>query len=124
MAGIMRTQPEPRFAIISLAHDQTEIVRQGVMSQETFQRLFLDCYELSGERYRPGNGATVHGVLLASNESTVVTVPIWTWRAQDGTTRLLCQASDDGQAPAFSVFSLSESDLLNQVRKELGLATD
>jgi hypothetical protein len=105
--------------VISLAQQQAQIVEQGVMSQETFKRLFLDHYEFSGERYHPGKDAVIHGVLLVSDESTVVTVPIWTWKTEDGAIKLLCQASDDGRAPVFSVFSLSESDLLNQVRKEL-----
>lgn len=112
-------QPAPRFVVIWLANKRVEIVGQGRMSLETFRFQFLDPYELSGERYHPGKDAVIGGVLLASNESTVVTVPIWIWETEDGVTRLLCQASDDGQPPAFSVFALSESDLLNQVSKEL-----
>jgi len=111
-----------RFMVISLALDQAEIVQQGIFSQETFQRLFLDPYELSGERYHPGKDATMHGVLLAADQFTVVTVPIWKWKAGDGAPRFLCQASDDGRAPSFSVFSLSESDLVNQISQSLRLA--
>src|SRR5262249_4990254 len=112
-------QPVPRFVVIFFAHEQAEIVAQGVMSQKVFQRLFLDRYELNGERYHPGKDAIVQGVLLASDNVNVVTVPVWAWEAEDGTTRLLCQASDDGRPPAFSVFSRSEGDLLNQVVREL-----
>jgi hypothetical protein len=109
----------PRFVVISFAHERAKIVEQGAMSRETFRRLFLDHYGLRGERYHPGKDAVVYGVLLASDESAIVTVPIRTWKAEDGAPRFLCQASDDGKAPAFSVFSLSESDLLTQVSKEL-----
>lgn len=113
-------QPTPRFVIILFAHEQAEIVAQGVMSQPIFQRLFLDHYELSGERYHPAKDAIVQGVLLANDKANIVTVPIWAWEVEDGTTRLLCQTSDDGRPPAFSVFSRTESDLLNQVVRELG----
>ncbi len=113
-------QPTPRFVVVLFAHEQAEIVAQGVMSQTIFQRLFLDRYEFSGERYHPGKDAIMQGILLASDKANVVTVPIWAWEAEDGTTRLLCQASDDGRPPAFSVFSRSEGDLLNQVVSELG----
>lgn len=117
-------QPTPRFVVVSFAQEQAEIVTQGVTSQAIFQRLFLDRYEFSGERYHPGKDSAVGGVLLASYESTVVTVPIWTWKGEDGLTRFLCQASDDGRAPSFSVFSLSESDLLKQLNKQLRPPSD
>lgn len=116
--------PTPRFVVVSFAQEQAEIIAQGVTSQAIFKRLFLDRYEFSGERYHPGKDSTVRGVLLASYESTVVTVPILTWKGEDGATRFLCQASDDGCAPVFSVFSLSESDLLNQLNKQLRLPGD
>jgi hypothetical protein len=114
-------QSTPRFVVISLTHERAKIVEHGAMSRVTFRRLFLDRYELRGERYHPGKDAVVQGVLLASDQSAIVTVPIWAWKAEDGLPRLLCQASEDGHAPAFSVFSLSESDLLTQVSKELSL---
>jgi hypothetical protein len=112
-------QPTPRFVVVLFANEQAEIVAQGVMSQTIFQRLFLDSYELNGERYHPGKDAVVQGVLLAGVEANFVTVPIWTWEAEGGTTRFLCQASDDGDPPAFSVFSRSQGDMLNQVVSEL-----
>jgi hypothetical protein len=117
-------QTTPRFVVVSFAQERAEIVTQGVTSQAIFQRLFLDRYEFSGERYHPGKDSTVRGVLLASDGPTLVTVPIWTWEGEDGATRFLCQASDDGRPPAFSVFSLSESDLLNQVNKQLRPPSD
>lgn len=113
-------QPNPIYVVISFALEQAEIIEQGVMVETTFREQFLDPYDLRGERYHPGQDAIVRGVLLASNGAAVVTVPIWAWEAEDGTKRLLCQASEDGRAPAFSVFSLSESDLLKQVSSKLG----
>ncbi len=120
MDSVRTGQPNPIFVVISFAHEQAEIVEQGVMAETTFREQFLDPYDLRGERYRPGQDAIVRGVLLASNGATVVTVPIWAWEAEDGTKRLLCQGSEDGRAPAFSVYALSESDLLKQVSRELG----
>jgi|HubBroStandDraft_5_1064220.scaffolds.fasta_scaffold06581_4 hypothetical protein len=96
-----------------------EISDQGVMSRETFRKQFLDRYAIEGERYHPGKGAVVDGVLLASDRSAVVTVPIWKWKIADGTDRFLCQSSDDGSPPAFSALSHSESDLLNQIGDRL-----
>lgn len=101
--------------MIFFSPEHAEVVAEGAMSQMTFQRLFLDRYELSGERHQPGKDASVQGVLLATKNATVVTVPILAWEAEDGGIRLLCQASDDGSPPAFSVFSRSENDLLNQI---------
>jgi hypothetical protein len=121
MEGRSFKQSTPRFVVLSWANERVDIVEQGVMSRETFRRLFLDRYELRGERYHPGKDAVLHGVLLASDQSAIVTVPIWTWKGEDAVPRFLCQASEDGHAPAFSVFSVSESDLLTQVRKELRL---
>src|SRR5262245_41050642 len=104
----------PTFVIVSFAREQAEIVDQGLMSETTFGKQFLEPYDLRGERYHPGQNAVIRGVLLASNGGAVATVPIWVW---DGS--LLCQASDDGRAPAFSVFANSEDDLLDRVREEL-----
>ena len=106
--------------VISFADEKAEIVAQGMVSQTTFQRLFLDHYEIGGERYHPGGEAVVRGVLVASDKYHVVTVPIWAWKVEDGTTRLLCQASEDGHPPAFSVFSQTDQDLLVEVVRELG----
>jgi hypothetical protein len=110
---------DPRFVVVSFARDQAAIVVQGTTSMPVFQRELLERYEITGERYHPGAGATVHGALLAVHESGVVTVPIWTWRAADGSARFLCQASDDGSAPAFSVLALSEAELAKQVTARL-----
>jgi len=121
MEGGSFNQSIPRFVVIWLTREPPEIVGHGAMSRETFRRLFLDRYELRGERYHPGKDGVVQGVLLASDESAIVTVPIWTWKAEDGAPRFLCQVSEDGHAPAFSVFSLSESNLLTQVSRELRL---
>jgi hypothetical protein len=104
---------------MSLARDPAAIISQGPVSMPVFKREFLDRYEISGERHHPGPGAVIVGVLLATHESAVVTVPIWTWRLADGAARFLCQASDDGSAPAFSVLALSEADLVNQVNARL-----
>jgi hypothetical protein len=109
----------PVFVVIFFTSEKAEIVEQGVTSEATFQKQFLKPYDLRGERHHPAQDAIVRGVLLVNNVTTVVTVPIWAWSLPDGTKRLLCQASDDGRPPAFSVFSLSESDLLEQVRREL-----
>ncbi len=109
----------PRYVVVSLAGDEAEIVRQGATAAEAFARLFLEHYAIEGERYHPGQDAVLHGVLLATRDATVVTVPIWTWTGQDGASRFLCQASDDGSPPAISVFAPSASDLLDQLEARL-----
>ena len=81
--------------------------------------LFLEPYVIEGERHHPGQDAVLHGVLLATRDTSVVTVPIWTWTGQDGAPRFLCQASDDGSAPAISVFANSAGELLNQIEARL-----
>jgi hypothetical protein len=105
----------PRFVVVSFAGAQTSTIAEGATSMPVLQREFLDRYEITGERYHPGAGATVHGVVLAVHESAVVTVPIWTWQTADGSARFLAQASDDGRPPAFSVLAPSEADLVKQV---------
>src|SRR5580704_5938012 len=80
MEGRSFKQSTARFVVLSWANERVEIVEQGAMSRETFRRLFLDRYELRGERYHPGKDAVLHGVLLASDQSAIVTVPIWTWK--------------------------------------------
>jgi hypothetical protein len=113
---------QPRFVVVSLAQAQAAITAQGATSPAAFRRLFLEPYAMEGERHHPGTAAVVHGVLVASYESAVVAVPIWRWAGQDGAPRFLCQATDDGRAPAFSVFADSESSLLDQVDKQLRAA--
>lgn len=120
MDGASSKQLNPIYVVIFFAHDQAEIVEQGVMVEKTFREQFLDSYDLRGERYHPGQDAVIHGVLFASNGADVVSVPIYGWETEDRNKRLLCQASEDGRAPAFSVFSSSESDLLKQVSSILG----
>ena len=65
------------------------------------------------------------GALLATYGSTIVALPIWTWTwtGRDGVTRFLCQATDDGSPPGRSVFSVSESDLLDQLTGQLQPST-
>jgi len=109
----------PRYAVVSLADDPAAIVAQGGTSADTFKRLFLDYYEVEGERYHPGEDATLRAALVATDGSEVVTVPVWAWQGNDGAMRFLCQSSDDGRPPAFSAFALSESDLLQQVQGQL-----
>ena len=109
----------PRYVVVSLAGDDAEIVRQGRMAAEAFTQLFLEPYVIEGERYHPGEDAVLHGVLLATRDATVVTVPIWTWSGQDGAPRFLCQASDDGSPPAISVFAASAGELLDQLTAQL-----
>lgn len=118
----MSVQPEPRFVVVSLAQAQAAIAVQGVTSPAAFMRLFLEPYAMEGERHHPGTDAVVHGVLVASHESAVVAVPIWRWAGPDGAPRFLCQATDDGRPPAFSVFADSESSLLDQVGRKLRAA--
>jgi len=119
LKGTGRMPPMPRYVVVSFAREQAEIVAQGATSQASFQRLFLDRYDLEGERHHPGKDSVVRGVLVASHESSVVTVPIWTWTGGDGAARFLCQASDDGRPPALSAFATSEADLLSELNRQL-----
>ena len=107
--------PRPRFVVVSFAREQAEVVLQGFTSGATFQRLFLDSYVLEGERYQAVEDSAVRGALLASWESIFVTLPIRTWTGEDGSPRFLCQATDDGRAPALSVLAVSESKLLDRL---------
>ncbi|MEV6871423.1 hypothetical protein [Amycolatopsis sp. NPDC051128] len=107
------------YAVISFAREPAEIVTQGVMSRDVFQRLFLDRYEFGGERYHPADDWTVLGALLAVDGAILVTIPVWTWTGRDGVRRFLCQATDDGSAPALSVLALSERELLNRLNEQL-----
>ena len=112
----------PRYVVVSLADDDAEIIRQGRTAAEAFTHLFLEPYVIEGERHHPGQDAVLHGVLLATCDTSVVTVPIWTWTGQDGAPRFLCQASDDGSAPAISVFANSAGELLDQLQARLAEA--
>jgi hypothetical protein len=109
----------PRFVVVSLTGEEAVIAVQGTTSEATFREQFLAPYELGGERYHPGEGAVVHGVLVATHAESLVSVPIWTWRGGDGAPRFLCQASDDGRPPAVSVFAAAEAELLSQLERQL-----
>jgi hypothetical protein len=110
-----RMERAARFVVVRLAGERAELVLQGTTAGPVFRRLFLEPYGMEGERLHPGEGATVHGVLLATWESAVVTVPIWTWPDDSGASTFLCQASDDGRAPAISVVAGSEPQLLDRL---------
>jgi hypothetical protein len=108
-----------RFVVVLFAPDGAEIAAQGATLRETFRREFLDPYQIEGERWHPGEGATVCGALLASDESVLVTVPIRTWEGEDGTPQFLCQGSDDGSPPALSMPARSESELIDHLARRL-----
>ena len=110
----------PSFVTLWSGREPAEIADQGKMSRQTFQRLFLDSYAIEGERHHPQDGAAIAGVLLVLDAATVLTVPIWAWREPDGgSTKFLCQSTEDGQPPAFSIFSSTEGDLVKQIRETL-----
>jgi len=111
--------PPPHYAVITFTAGQSVITTQGPLSPKTFHHQFLDRYELGGERHHPGPASILHGALLATDGTTVVSVPIVTWPAPDGTTRFLCQATDDGTPPALSVLASSESALLADLAARL-----
>jgi hypothetical protein len=113
------TTTSPSFVVVSVHRAPPEILAHGTITGETFRRLFLDSYEIEGERYHPGPESAIAGVLLATSGKDVSTVPIWTWFAPDGTSRFLCQASDDGSAPAFSALAYSEAELVEQIQSHL-----
>jgi len=124
IGGDVNTRFSPRFVIVLWAQQKAQIIAQGDVSQSTFRRLFLDRYVLGGERLHPPEGSAVVGVVIARDETSVVTVPIRTWRTENGVTVLLCQASDDGSPPAFSTSSNSEKDLLRQIEQLLNSKTE
>jgi hypothetical protein len=114
----------PKFVIVSLSHEPAVRVEQGSMSRETFRTSFLEGYALRGERNRPGKDAVIDSALLATDGATVVTLPIWSWKVEDGSSRFLCQATDDGRAPAFTAFASSERELLDQILEMLRPAAE
>lgn len=109
----------PWYTVLSFAGEQSAIVAQGAVSSKAFRQQFLSRYEMGGERYHPGEGWTLHGALLATDGTSVATVPVATWHAPDGTARFLCQATDDGTPPALSVIAYSEKALLADLAARL-----
>jgi hypothetical protein len=112
-------QHGPRFVVVTFAGERAELPLQGSTPEAVFRRLFLDPYGMEGERHRPGEGAVVHGVLVATWESAVVTVPIWSWTGVGSALGFLCQASDDGRPPAISVVAATEAELLDRLGQTL-----
>jgi hypothetical protein len=109
----------PSYVVVSVNPVPPEILAHGIVGGESYRRLFLDRYEIEGERYHPGPEAVVAGVLLATSRTEVSTVPIWKWLVPDGSSRFLCQASDDGSAPAFAALARSERELVEQIQHQL-----
>jgi hypothetical protein len=109
----------PRFVVVVFDVGQAEIVAQGSMTSEVFREQFVDPYALRGERRRPHPDSTVRGGVLATDGATLVTVPIRVWRAAGSAEHWLCQATDDGRAPALSVSALSATDLASAVAARL-----
>lgn len=95
-----------------------QIVDQGTLPPETFATSFLEAYGMEGERLRPRADAVVQGVLAAWDRSRLVTVPIRTWQTDQGD-RWLCQASEDGTPPAFSVVADSPEELVHTIHRRL-----
>jgi len=117
--GAIDKQSEPRFFVILWDGDDAQIVKQGSTSHADFRRLFLESYGMKGERFHPGKSTAI-GMLVAHYEHELVSVPIRTWRLKDGTSVFLCQGSDDGRPPEFTIFSHSKENLLSQMEKALG----
>ncbi len=109
----------PRFILVSFSSETARIVKQGDLSKDTYSRLFLKGYALLGERIHPPKNAVVAGLLIAYNDNRITTVPIQTWKLPDGRNIFLCQASENGQPPAFFAVSYSENGLLAEVEKAL-----
>ena len=57
MGNASTGQTKPIFVVILFADEQAGIVEQGVMSETTFRKQFLEGYALRGERYHPGHAA-------------------------------------------------------------------
>ena len=111
---------KPRFMVAEWGRHGAGMVKQGQMAPAAFRRLFLDSYGMRGERYHAGKNAELAGVLVAWDETKIVTVPIRKWLMADGTSGWLCQASEDGTPPAFSVYATSEPALVSGMAKALG----
>jgi hypothetical protein len=109
----------PKYIVVLWGPEKARIVSHGKISPASFRRHFLEPYVLGGERYHPADVGTICGFLVASDEDSIVTVPIWTWKASDGKSLHLCQATDDGSPPEFSVFSYSELELLKRIEKDI-----
>jgi hypothetical protein len=112
-------EQDPSFVVILWNGKDAQVVKQGSLSRPDFRRLFLDEYGLRGERLHPPKDSMAIGVLVAHDETSVVTVPIRTWKVGQMASKFLCQGSDDGSPPAFSVVSNSKQDLLSQMEKAL-----
>lgn len=108
-------EADPLYAIVAFDDVEVYILGQGSTSRTSFGLHFVEPYDLEGERYRPGEGAVVRGALLASDASTMVTVTIWAWALEDGSTRWLCQATDDGRPPSFVRLASSRQDLVASI---------
>ena len=108
----------PRYAVVRSGPDGAQIVDQGTLSPDTFATSFLEAYGMEGERLHPRPDAVVRGLLAAWDRSRLVTVPIRAWQAgQDE--RWLCQGSEDGTPPAFSVVADSPEELVATIHGRL-----
>jgi len=111
---------KPSFMVVRWGRDTAHIIKQGYLAPPVFQRLFLDHYGMEGERYHAGKSAELRGLLVARDETRVVTVPIWVWEMANGSSGWLCQASEDGTPPSISVYATSEPALVSGMAKALG----
>jgi hypothetical protein len=109
----------PRFAVVLWEDGDAKIVKQGLITRANFSRLFLERYDIRGERLSPPKSSFVIGFLAAQYQADLVIVPIVTWKGKGRTVVFLCQKTDDGSAPAFAVMANSKQDLLGEMEKVL-----
>ena len=108
-----------RYVLVQFAEDQPHIASHGVVTQPLFRQLFLEGYEIAGERMRAPSEATAAGVLVVINGTIVVSLSVMTWRTADGGTLFLCRGGEDGQPPAFFVVARSWEAFLNGIEATL-----
>ena len=90
------------YVIMSFGNP-SRIVREGRISRPLFGRLFLRDYAVTGERIESPETASVDGVLVVTDGSSMLALPIMTWQIPSGRRVYLCQGKEFGRPPLFSV---------------------
>jgi hypothetical protein len=115
-----QTKRKPEFTVLIWAHGGTRLASYGEIPHHRFSSLFLREYRINGEEFDAPDHAALIGVLIAHDDSKVVTVPIKTWdTGKDGAAFLCKMDKTPGSPPAFSAYSSSEKDLLVQIEGRL-----
>ena len=108
-----------KFACVLFDHKQDQVVLEGQISTDKFQKWFKQDYAVEGERLETPSSASVFGALVLTNGEEILVMPLCSW-GTDQDRYFACQSNAIGKAPMFCVLEQSQKDFLAALKSQLG----